>query len=201
MTEFIKFPKIPRLNRDIVITEKLDGTNAQIYIELRSNVPKEVLDDPNETFFSITHEGEDYCMWVGSRSRWIKKGEDNFGFAAWCDANRDELIKLGPGSHFGEWWGKGIQRGYGMDGRVFSLFNSTRWADPATRPACCDVVPVLYSGAFYPGVADDMICTLRDMGSQAAPGFMNPEGVIVYHTAANSYFKVTCKDDEKPKGT
>ena len=31
-TEFQTFNKIPRLSRDCVITEKLDGTNAQILI-------------------------------------------------------------------------------------------------------------------------------------------------------------------------
>ena len=30
--EFIKFEKIARLNREIIITEKIDGTNAQICI-------------------------------------------------------------------------------------------------------------------------------------------------------------------------
>ena len=30
MEEFVGFPKIPRLTRDCVITEKLDGTNASI---------------------------------------------------------------------------------------------------------------------------------------------------------------------------
>jgi hypothetical protein len=30
--EFVEFRKIPRLNREIVVTEKLDGTNAQIKI-------------------------------------------------------------------------------------------------------------------------------------------------------------------------
>jgi hypothetical protein len=29
---------------------------------------------------------------------------------------------------------------------------------------------------------------------------MDAEGVVVYHHAANSYFKVTVKDDEQPKG-
>jgi hypothetical protein len=29
MSDFIPFPKIPRLRRDIVITEKIDGTNVQ----------------------------------------------------------------------------------------------------------------------------------------------------------------------------
>ena len=30
---FVEFRKIPRLNRDIIITEKIDGTNASIVIE------------------------------------------------------------------------------------------------------------------------------------------------------------------------
>lgn len=33
MLEFVEFPKIPRLSRDIIVTEKIDGTNAQIYLE------------------------------------------------------------------------------------------------------------------------------------------------------------------------
>ena len=29
---FVSFPKISRLNRSVIITEKIDGTNAGIYI-------------------------------------------------------------------------------------------------------------------------------------------------------------------------
>ena len=32
MMEFSPFPKIARLSREIVITEKLDGTNASIFL-------------------------------------------------------------------------------------------------------------------------------------------------------------------------
>jgi hypothetical protein len=32
MPEFAGFPKISRLSRDCIITEKIDGTNAQILI-------------------------------------------------------------------------------------------------------------------------------------------------------------------------
>lgn len=28
MPDFVKFPSIPRWSRDIIITEKIDGTNA-----------------------------------------------------------------------------------------------------------------------------------------------------------------------------
>src|SRR5690606_13561404 len=112
MTAFTEFPKIPRLNRNIIVTEKIDGTNASIFI------------------------GEDGEFLVGSRTRWITPEKDNFGFAAWAHENRDELMKLGPGHHFGEWWGRGIQRGYGLNERRFSLFNTSRWT-PETLPACC----------------------------------------------------------------
>ena len=38
MIEFTKFPKIPRLNRDMIITEKIDGTNAQIYVAEQAEI-------------------------------------------------------------------------------------------------------------------------------------------------------------------
>lgn len=41
---------------------------------------------------------------------------------------------------------------------------------------------------------------LRTLGSVAAPGFMKPEGIIVYHSAARSYFKMTLEKDSEPKG-
>ena len=69
------------------------------------------------------------------------------------------------------------------------------------RPACCDVVPVLYEGMFEQKVIDDTVEALREFGSQAAPGFMNPEGVVIYHHAAQMYFKKTLIGDEKPKGS
>jgi len=80
MIEFKEFPKIARLSRECVVTEKLDGTNAQIYI------------------------GEDGEFLVGSRTRWITPDDDNYGFARWAYERKDELMKLGKGQHFGEWW-------------------------------------------------------------------------------------------------
>lgn len=176
MTDFIPFPKMARLMRDIVITEKLDGTNAQIH---------------------ITEDGK---FLVGSRTRWIVPGDDNFAFAKWAYENKEELMKLGPGSHFGEWWGQGIQRNYGLQERRFSLFNVARWEDDAVRPACCGVVPVLYRGPMNTLIVDHVVNGLIAAGSVAAPGFMDPEGVIVFHTAAGIGFKRTCKHDEKAKG-
>jgi hypothetical protein len=43
------------------------------------------------------------------------------------------------------------------------------------------------------------IVDLRALGSKAAPGFMNPEGIVIYHQAAKMYFKKTLLNDESPK--
>lgn len=168
--EFMGFPKMARLSREIIVSEKIDGTNAQVYIT------------------------EDGTMLAGSRTRWIAPCDDNFGFAKWVDAHRDELLTLGPGRHFGEWWGSGINRGYGLAERRFSLFNVQRWAlhgtDPKTFPTadprvtrtqdvlppCCGLVPVLYQGPFDTAAVDACIERLRMTGSVAAPGFSRPEG-------------------------
>lgn len=174
--EFEAFGKIPRLNRECQITEKIDGTNAQVL---------------------VTEDGD---MAFGSRSRWLTEAADNFGFARWGVGNKSELLKLGPGRHYGEWWGAGIGRRYGQAEKRFSLFNVDRWGG-ADRPACCDVVPLLYQGPFNSLAANSALETLKLMGSQAAPGFMDPEGIIVWHTAARIMFKATVKGDEKPKGS
>jgi hypothetical protein len=173
--EFEPFQKIARLSRECTITEKIDGTNGCIYID--------------DAFFM-----------VGSRTRWITPEDDNFGFARWACDNREELLKLGPGRHFGEWWGQGIQRKYGQDRKRFSLFNTHKWSDPDVRPACCDVVPVLYNGLFTEEAVNGALALLRGSGSKAAPGFTNPEGIIIYHHAANLYFKKTLDKDEEWKG-
>lgn len=176
--EFREFEKISRLNREVVVTEKIDGTNALVWV------------------------GEDGSVRAGSRTRWITPESDNFGFAAWVRDHVDELRALGPGYHYGEWWGSGIQRGYGLTNgeKRFSLFNVGRWEDPAVRPACCLVVPKIATGIDIRGTTDAALEELRHCGSFAAPGFKNPEGVVVYHTAARQLFKVTLERDEEWKG-
>jgi hypothetical protein len=191
--EFKSFDKIARLKRGMVITEKIDGTNAQIVIP---EIPGEFGDKP---------------FLVGSRNRWITPEDDNFGFARWAYENQEELLKLGPGTHYGEWWGAGIQRRYGLTEKRFSLFNAGRWYDThgsagfvaeklSPAPSCCYVVPILYSGPFSTESVDGIVEQLKSHGSLAAPGFMDPEGVVIYLPAARTLFKVTCKDDEKRKG-
>jgi hypothetical protein len=178
VTDFIEFPKIARLNRQCIVTEKIDGTNACICI------------------------GEDGSFRTGSRTRWITPEDDNFGFSRWAHEHREELMKLGPGTHYGEWWGSGIQRGYGLPKgeKRFSLFNTSRWSDDAVRPACCHVVPVLAVWSTLGPAVSDALETLRTKGSVAVPGFMRPEGIVVYHTASRQLFKVTLERDDEWKG-
>lgn len=204
---FETFPKIPRWSRDIIITEKLDGTNAAIYVDPATG-----------------------AVFAASRKRWITPESDNFGFARWVKEHEAELREgLGPGRHFGEWWGQGIQRGYGLREKRFSVFNVQRWHDPimvqegrslvlgeksTPVPAIVSVVPVIYYGPMYTdeggGVKGNPVQGSLDLldlrGSFAAPGYRyeegqskGPEGIVIYHTASRTLFKKTLENDEKGK--
>jgi len=186
--QFEAFPKIPRYSRGIVITEKLDGTNAQICIE---KVTSSFKDEPEETLI----------IRVGSRNKWITPEDDNYGFAKWVERNKGELMALGEGRHFGEWYGNGIQRGYGLSEKRFALFNAGRWNSNNPPPACCSIVPVIHHGMFTDTVINEAMEMLKANGSYAVPGFMDPEGIVIYHKASNSLFKKTVKGDESPKGS
>jgi hypothetical protein len=176
MVDFQAFPKIPRLNRECVITEKIDGTNAQVFIT------------------------EDLEVHAGSRNRFVTPENDNYSFAKWVQDNSEELKALGPGNHYGEWWGKGIQRGYSLTGKQFSLFDVGRWTADNPPPSCCFVVPLLYRGPFSTERVAQVVEELRITGSMASQGFMEPEGIIVYHEAARQMFKVLLENDDVPKG-
>lgn len=178
---------MPRLSREIVVTEKIDGTNAQVIVD-------------------------DLCEQVAaaSRSRLITVEDDNYGFAGWVEKNKSELLKLGPGRHFGEWWGAGIQRKYGLSEKRFSLFNTSRWwsefnkgeglSQIAIDCPICYVVPVLYRGLFTSDAVQGALNDLRVNGSFASPGFKDPEGVVVFHSASGTMFKKTLEKDDQPKG-
>lgn len=173
MTEelaFESFPKLYRLNGPVIVTEKIDGTNAQIVI------------------------GEAGEFKVGSRTRWITPESDNHGFARYAYANRDKLIELlGIGRHYGEWWGKGIQRGYGLQEKRFSLFNTSKWNDPLNtlRAVNIDIVPILWTGIFDTLQFAILLNQLKEIGSYAAPGYMNPEGIVIYDTRSGVGYKKT----------
>jgi len=173
--QFKEFDKIYRLSRPCIVTEKIDGTNASV---------------------CITEAGD---FFFGSRTRWITPTDDNYGFARWAEGNKSELIKLGPGLHYGEWWGKGIQRNYGISEKRFSLFNTSRWTGDAVRPACCGVVPILKEGIFGTFSFDEIINDLKTCGSKAVPGWMKPEGLVCFHVQGNFCLKKTCEKDTEHK--
>lgn len=179
MTDFKPFPKIPRWkgSQHCFITEKIDGTNAQIVI------------NEDCTDFEI-----------GSRSRWINPDQDNYGFAGWCYRNKEALLTLGKGVHFGEWWGLGIQRGYGVKEKYLSLFNTLRWDTPEQRERIAKIpntgtVPLLYQGEFNSDVVNDAMFDLGKNGSKVA-AFDKPEGIIIYLPESRSTFKMTFDGNE-----
>lgn len=217
MPDFPPFPKILRLsNQYVTITEKIDGTNAQICIEetniglLKAKFVYDKFIDTEAKAFYL----DVYRIKVGSCKRWIFPNEfeskaDNFGFAQWVWENLEEIIKLGPGQHFGEWWGQGIQRNYGLNHKRFSLFGTKRWLNPYLAreygreydgeavdfPTCCDLVPVL---SHFKGFDTEQIKVtfdnLKFKGSKAAPGFMEPEGIVIHMNGV--LFKKTFENDE-----
>jgi hypothetical protein len=225
--EFEPWPKIARLNRDIVVTEKIDGTNAAVLILHSDDVDWVVTeggpdgkggveiitrrlfeDDARNLVGSVAApDGAVYYVFAQSRSRFITpgKGTDNYGFAGWVEENIEALVEtLGPGRHFGEWWGQGIQRGYGLKEKRFSLFNTSRWKDTQFEVPGLATVPVLYWGPQSEERIKTTLATLNAHGSAAAArlgSFHQPaEGIVIWHTAGRTFSKVTLKGDEAPKG-
>lgn len=178
--EFRNFRKTPRLFRPIVVTEKIDGTNAAVI---------------------VTEDGQ---VGAQSRKRIITPESDNFGFARWVQENSEQLVELlGAGYHYGEWWGSKIQRGYGLTGgeKRFSLFNTHRHEGIEGRSGgLLRTVPVLYSGQFDEAEVRAALWSLELEGSVAEPGYMNPEGVVTYHSASGQAYKTLIEGDEHPKG-
>ena len=186
---FMPWPKIPRWESEVIITEKIDGTNAQIHI-----VPDDMEVTAMVSFSMKASKIDNHFVLAGSRNRYISPHNDNFGFAQWVYDNHEELYQtLGPGRHFGEWWGKGIQRGYGLDHKKFSLFNVHKWS--SLRTPLLQTVPIIttldedeYSDLF------ESILDARDYltryGSFAVSGYMKPEGMMVFHSRSNQLFKI-----------
>lgn len=207
MHEFAAWPKTARLFRDIVVTEKIDGTNAAIHAtpvadweaDLIRSSPSAV-DGPcvvhvDDVFWAVSAQ---------SRKRIITPGKttDNYGFAGWVYENAAALVRLlGEGLHFGEWWGQGIQRNYGMACKHFSLFNTERYAglfamvgDSMVQP-----VPTLYQGPNDTAKINECLRSLAAYGSVAVNGWPTPEGICVYHSASRSVSKVTLDNNDAGK--
>lgn len=210
MVEFTEFEKISRLNREVMVTEKIDGTNGQVHIRPLSE--GDSLEMGYDTQIEV--DGVRCAIRAGSRNRWVLHlgSDDNNGFGRWVHQYAHELAALGAGSHFGEWWGSGIQRKYGLAEKRWSLFNVGRWVQDdkgdgcrapcgekqAYAPKCCHVVPVVAVGTGF-DVVYASIAMLKADGSHAAPGFMKPEGVVAFHTHSRTLFKMTIEKDTEHK--
>jgi hypothetical protein len=177
--DFQPWPKIPRLrNETVTITEKLNGSCACL---------------------CVTENGE---VFAASRNRWVTPGKntDNFGFAQWVREHKEDCLKLGIGRHFGEWYGQGIGPfSYGLKEKRLALFNTFRPAD--TLPPGIEQVKVLYqgTGSRLTDIVNGLIAKLNAEGSQHVPGYMKPEGLVVYSSLTKSRYKVLCENDEGRK--
>ena len=222
MIEFEAWPKTPRLRKPAIYTEKIDGTNGAVVVkELNPYNYHFSLDDGDavqngnviivereetETYFAVTAQ---------SRKRLISPQDDNYGFARWVHENAHALVEvLGEGRHFGEWWGSGIQRGYGLKNgeKYFSLFNVSRWnekdedtdqllpygkAELAKVPQLRTVPLLATTETFDTEHVNWILSLLESEGSQAVDHLWDAEGVIVYHTASRQVYKAFCNDDPK----
>lgn len=206
--EFTPWAKTSRFFRDIVVTEKIDGTNAAVGIQRVSDGhginAQYILDDPAPNVIDYVFVGDGlYAVYAQSRNKLITPGQDNYGFAGWVQSHAAELVTcLGEGLHFGEWWGSGIQRGYGKSKgeKHFSLFNTHRFGD--IQSASDDLVrcvPVLYQGPMVEREITHALDLLNIRGSLAAKTFENPEGICIYHTSSGIVQKVTLDNNDAGK--
>lgn len=193
---FEAWPKTKHIDKvlgSVLVTEKIDGTNACV-----------VFDDNGG-------------MFVQSRNRIITPATDNQGFARWAYHYQDDLFYvLGPGRHFGEWWGQKIGRTYNMGHNVFSLFNTQRFVKTdslgismETRAAETQIadqissVPQLYYGPYGTPSMDVAIEELRTGSSRAATrygvDYTNPEGVCFYFREFDKVAKLVFANPGKHK--
>src|SRR5690606_32184658 len=132
--------KTPRIKGNglpyVIITEKLDGTNACVVIK-----------DGN-------------LMGCQSRNRIITPDSDNYGFATWADTV--DWSGMPDGYHYGEWYGEGIQKNPNcIEGKRFALFK-VEWYTGLLLPEGVELVPVLYSGQLNETVIQETFCRLKE---------------------------------------
>jgi hypothetical protein len=58
---------------------------------------------------------------------------------------------------------------------------------------------VLWHGNFRELDVPTILNTLQQFGSRAVPGYMKPEGIVIYHVAGNVSFKATIEKDDAHK--
>lgn len=203
--EFQAWPKTPRLFREIVITEKVNGTNSAVIIR---EIHEE--DKPSDLRLAAIHrDGRYYEVAAQSRNRLIFPGKttDNYGFAAFIQHNAEALFDLlGAGRHYGEWWGDGIQGQKTISNmRGFALFNTDKhggmheWLKaPDGRDVLVEPVWEIYRGPFSEERIQRELDELKKNGSYMNPTF-EAEGICVFHTQSRQVYKYTIEGDDAGK--
>lgn len=194
MVEFKEWPKIPRggPNEIVTITEKIDGTNACVIVEI-SNV---------DGLPHVVGAQSRTQLLAHNNSGVLTRYNDNYGFADWVIKNQHDLASLGEGYHYGEWAGEGIQKNHhNIKGKKFFLFNSERWRDGRQeRPKCCECVPVLYEGPLIvqkmDGSYNAIEVAMSDLWQSAKDGGWYPEGIVVWYHKGRRYEKHTFENAE-----
>ncbi len=194
LPEFHKYFKIPRIeNETFTISEKIDGSNGLIYV--------------HHARFDDVKKGVDrsYIL-AGSRSKWLiddgSKTWDNHGFGSWVEENEEDLYSLDEGYHYGEWYGKGINRGYGLLDKRFMLFNYGRYAEKLrladsgllfNMPTKVQVETVFHHNVKFEQlfqIIAEVRYHLTHDGSKHVQGYIKPEGLIVRSELSGKLWKV-----------
>jgi hypothetical protein len=170
-TKFIGFPKMSRdIIGDVIITEKLDGTNACVIIE----------------------NGE--IVGVQSRKRMINVDDDNYGFASYISQNEELILKLGDGYHYGEWCGLGIQKNpHNLDAKYFYLFDTRRWNTDNEPPEGIRRTRTLYTGTLNSNTVEDC---MKQLELYAEENNYKAEGVVVRYILLRINEKHTFKNSK-----
>lgn len=178
--EFVKWPSTPRWHKGLTITEKIDGTNACVVVDMAKREVK-----------------------AQSRKRMITPDDDNAGFARWVYDNAGALMDvLGHGYHYGEWFGPGIQKNpLGVEQKRFALFHALKYTPEngydLEQVDNLETVPVLFHGQADIYTISRTVWDLKTNGSQVtgAKGETNPEGIIVFHKETQQKYKILLEDD------
>lgn len=190
------FSSIERLeNIYCVISEKIDGTNGLIQIDYKYDWNGQRYDD--------------HLVQFGSRNRYITTTDDNAGFANYFTPHiasictlAESLINYGDNDNpkqdwpiyiYGEWFGKGIQRGYGLDEKYFMPFSSF-YAEHMIKAGIPNIMMpnIMYTGKFSLEVVDNCMNRLTSGGFHTLiTNYDYPEGVVIYFPKYNFRLKQT----------
>lgn len=199
--EFKAFPKIPRVDKlNITITRKYDGTNAQILIGYESCGCWAMNEVDCEGPICVNDNTDlDLGIKAGSRNRWLEPENDNYGFCKWVYDNSQELIAfLGPGRHYGEWCGPGINSGEGFTEKTLVLFDQYRY-DRTKLPKNVIIaasISLINLNNLIQGRLD-ILKTILESTDQLKGNQAGIEGVVI--NVAGSLFKHVYREEDIPK--